>query len=70
MLFTVSSSGGFYRKPYSTPVLKIKKKIAKQEDSSLFMNSILQNGKMRVKNLRKTRVYAQVFQEFKLCVHF
>jgi len=30
MLFTVSSTGGFYRKPYSTPVLNsIQKKSAK-----------------------------------------
>jgi hypothetical protein len=43
-LFTASSSEGFYRKPYrySSLVLKLQtKKFAKQENSSLFMNSIL-----------------------------
>ncbi len=37
------------------------KKSAKQENSSLFMNSILKNGKMRVENsiLIRPRVYAQ-----------
>ncbi len=32
------------------------KKSAKQENSSLFMNSILQSGKMRLENQKKTRV--------------
>jgi hypothetical protein len=32
------------------------KKSAKQENSSLFMNSILQNGKMMVENQTKSRV--------------
>jgi SpoVK/Ycf46/Vps4 family AAA+-type ATPase len=43
-------------------VLKIiTKKSAKQENSSIFMNNILQNGIMRVVNQTKTRVlvYAQ-----------
>ncbi len=41
-IFTVYSTGGFYRKPYSTEVLKLHTiKSAKQENSSLFMNSIL-----------------------------
>jgi hypothetical protein len=42
--------------PYSTLVLKIlTKKSAKQENWSLFMNSILWNGKMGVGNQTKTR---------------
>jgi hypothetical protein len=32
-----------------------KKKSAKQENSSLFMNSILYNGKMRVENQTKLK---------------
>jgi hypothetical protein len=47
----------------STLVLKIHtKKSTKQENSSLFVNSILYKGKMRVENQtksEKTRVYAQ-----------
>jgi hypothetical protein len=55
----------FQRKPYSFLVFKIlTKKSAKQENSSLFMNIILKNEKMRVENRKKlesenTRVYAQ-----------
>jgi hypothetical protein len=49
MLFTVSSTGGLSRNPYSTLDFKMPtKKSAKQENSILFMNSILYNGKMRV----------------------
>jgi hypothetical protein len=32
MLYTVSSTGGFYRKPYSSLVLKLHKKCAKQKN--------------------------------------
>ncbi len=47
-----------YRKPNSSLVLKvITKKSAKQENLSLFMNIILWNGKMRVENQTKTRVW-------------
>ncbi len=47
MLFTVSSSGRFYRKPYSTMVLKLHtKKPAQQEN----LNSIVENRKTRVEN--------------------
>ncbi len=65
MLVTVPSTGGLDRKPYSSPGFKIPlKKSAKQENSSLFMKSILYNGKIRVENQskpesEKTRVYAQ-----------
>ncbi len=49
MLLTVPFTGGFYRKPYSTLVLNIHtKNPKKQENSSLFINRILQNGKTRV----------------------
>jgi hypothetical protein len=41
MLFTVLSTRGLYRKPNSTLVLKLHKKSAKQENTSLFMNSML-----------------------------
>jgi hypothetical protein len=59
MLFTVHSTGGFSRKPYSSLVLKIlTKKYAKQENASLFMNSILKNGKIQNLASKKTRVYA------------
>jgi hypothetical protein len=34
-------------------------KSAKKENSSIFRNSILKKGKLRVKNQTKTRVYAQ-----------
>jgi hypothetical protein len=52
ILFTVPSTGGFERKPFSSLVLKIlTKKYPKQENSSLFMN-----GKMRVENQTNTRV--------------
>jgi hypothetical protein len=55
MLFTVPSTGGFKGKPYSTLVLKILTKISpKQENSRLFMNSILWDGKMRVEYQTKT----------------
>jgi hypothetical protein len=55
MLFTVFSTGIFERKPYSSLVLKILTKIsAKQENSSLFMNSIFV-GKMSVESQTKTR---------------
>jgi hypothetical protein len=41
MLFTVPSNGGFYRKPYSTMVLKMHtKKSAKKENLSINMNSL------------------------------
>jgi hypothetical protein len=51
------STGGFFRKPISILVLKyIQKKFAKQENSSLFMNSILQNGKMRVEKSSLRRI--------------
>jgi hypothetical protein len=60
VLFWVPSTGGFKRKPYSSLVLKIlSKKSAKKENSGLFMNSILYNGKMRVENQKKAPVYAQ-----------
>jgi hypothetical protein len=64
MLFTVPLAD-FKENPYSTLVLKIHtKKSAKQENSSLFMNSIFKKGKMRVENWtklesEKTQVYAQ-----------
>ncbi len=46
------------RKRNSSLVLKvITKKSAKQENLSLFMNIILWNGKMRVENQTKTRVW-------------
>ncbi len=58
MLFTVSSTGGFYRKPYSTVDLKLQTiKSAKKENSSPFMNSVLQNRITRVENQEKTRVW-------------
>ncbi len=42
MLFTVYSTGGFYRKPYFTLVLKIHTKTSVNQDySNLFMNCIL-----------------------------
>jgi hypothetical protein len=45
------------KKTYSSLVLKIlAKKSAKQENSSLFMNSTLQNRKMMAENQTKTRV--------------
>ncbi len=50
-VFTVSSTGEFYRKPSLRTI-----KSAKQENSSLFMNSILLNRKTRVENQTKTRV--------------
>jgi hypothetical protein len=55
MPFTVPFTGGFQRKPYSSLVLKIPpyKKFAKQENLSLFMNSIVWNGKMRVETRQK-----------------
>jgi hypothetical protein len=65
MLFTVYSTGGFYRKPYSNVVLKLRTiKSAKKENSSLFMNSVLQHRITRVENQtklesEKTQVYAQ-----------
>jgi hypothetical protein len=41
MLFTIHSTGGFYRKPYSSLVLKIvSNKSAKQKNSTLLMNII------------------------------
>jgi hypothetical protein len=63
MLFTVHCTGGFNRKPYSTLVFKIHKK--NRETGKL--NSILQNGKIRVANQTKlksktTRVIAQKAQ--------
>ncbi len=58
MLFTVYSTGWFYRKPYSTVVLKLHTiKFAKKENSSLFMNSVLQNRITRVEHQTKTRVW-------------
>jgi hypothetical protein len=57
MLFTVPSTVGFKRNTNSSLVLKIlSKKSETQENSSLFMNSILQNGKMRVENQTKNLV--------------
>jgi hypothetical protein len=41
MYYPVPSTGQCYRKPYSTLVLKIIKKSAKQENSSLYINCIL-----------------------------
>jgi hypothetical protein len=42
----VPSTGGFYRKPFSSLILKIyPKKSAKQENLSLFMNAFCRNGK-------------------------
>jgi hypothetical protein len=61
-LFTVPSTGEFYRKPYSSLVLKnLTEKSAKQEISSLFIHE--KNGKMREGTRQrleseKARVYA------------
>ncbi len=54
MLFIFSLLVDFYRKPYST--LLYTEESTKQKNSSLFMNSILLNRKMRVENQTKTRV--------------
>ena len=56
-IFIVPSTGGFERKPYSSMVLKIRTKFAKQENSSLFMISILWNIKIWIENQAKTRVW-------------
>jgi hypothetical protein len=40
MLFTVPSTGGFYRRPYSTFKIHTKKSV-KRDNSSLFLKSIL-----------------------------
>jgi hypothetical protein len=54
----VPSTGGFKRRPYSYLVLKIlTKKIREKENSGLFTNSILSNGKMRVENQIKASLY-------------
>ncbi len=59
MQFTVPSTGGCYRKQYSTLGLKIHtKKSAKQENSSLFLNSICRTekrGQKPDKNLSLSR---------------
>ncbi len=57
-----SSQSLFYwrilNKPYSSLVLKMLiKKSAQNENSSQFMNSILWNGKIRVENQTKNRVW-------------
>ncbi len=65
MLFTVSSTGGFYRKPYSTLVYNsMQKKFPNEGNSSLFMNSFLQNRKMKEENKTKTRVW----EDSRLCL--
>jgi hypothetical protein len=57
MPFTVPLTGGFQRKTILFPGFKNSyKKSAKQENLSLFMNSIVWNGKMRVENKTKTLV--------------
>ncbi len=52
------STGRFKRKSYSSLLKKKSFQItAKQENSSLFMNSILKNGKVRRENETITRVW-------------
>jgi hypothetical protein len=53
MLFTVPSTGGFDRITNSTLVSKIHKKTAKQENSTLFKNSILHTRRIRVETKLK-----------------
>jgi hypothetical protein len=58
-LLLYHNTGGFLKKTKKTilPTLVLKihtKKSAKQENSSLFMNSILWKGKMRVEHQTKT----------------
>jgi len=55
MLYTVPSTSGFERKPYSSLVLKIHtEKSAKQEKlESVTDHFCVENGKMRVENPKK-----------------
>jgi hypothetical protein len=63
MLFKVPSTGGFKKTILLPGFQNPLKKSAKQENSSLFMNSILKNGNMRVENQTKT----QVWEDSSLC---
>ncbi len=52
MLFTVPSTGRYknFKANYTLLFKNTNKKSAKQENSSQFMNSILENAKIRVEN--------------------